>query len=571
MAFAERIIMNKLSTLAVAVALLAAVFAPCASVAGPFIYVANAGDDTVSKIDINWNTEVARYATWFNTGTNNLIATQSGNAWAGPAPSRIARDSAGNAYVLDRFFSSGTGCAGHTWPNNSPHRPVLLKIAPSAGSPTSVGSVLSITDTNNNDDIDSGEAADKAILWAKPVGQPTDNIGVGRALAVDTTGNLWVGMYCTKQYYKVDANTGNMIPPAGNPVPTGAHTPYGCAVDLNGKLWSVDEKNTLAEIDTISNTFVGVKPHSGVNYSLSIFNDCSSSPPTVKVYISNRDDDTGNTGKTYIVYDPQTGTFTNAPLSSNYLFASVAIGVDSHGDIVSGKWNGIDGGRVIKTSPSGAVKWDTKALGTTVSTSDLRGIIIDANDDVWAVHRVGNRVVKYSGANGAKLAAITIGDSPYTYGNVPPPTCNGTATPTPTPTPTATPTPCAQVTGEARCLPNGGYSYTFSVTNNSSSVMSQILLTPVQGSTFTLTPQLTNLPTPLQNGQSTTLMTNIDNVKPGDKVCFFVSLMSEKTQCCIVQVCPALPRCGVIETATPPPPTRQQRPPPPSRRGKRRP
>lgn len=147
-----------------------------------------------------------------------------------------------------------------------------------------------------------------------------------------------------------------------------------------------------------------------------------------------------------------------------------------------------------------------------------------------------------------------------------------TATPiSPTPTPTPTPAGCAEVTGEARCLPNGGYSYTFTVTNSSGSDMSQILLTPAQGSTFTLTPQLTNLPTPLQSGQSTTVTTNIGSAKPGDEVCFFVSLMSEKTQCCIVQVCPTLPRCGVIETATPPPPARQQRPPPPSRRGRRHP
>ena len=149
-----------------------------------------------------------------------------------------------------------------------------------------------------------------------------------------------------------------------------------------------------------------------------------------------------------------------------------------------------------------------------------------------------------------------------------------TPTPTPTPTPTATPA-CAQITGDARCLPSGGYSYTFTVTNNSGKPMSQILLTPVQGSTFTLTPQLTNLPTPLQSGQSTTVTTNISNVKPGDKVCFFVSLMSEKAPCCIVQVCPTLPRCGEASptptvTSSLPPTLRQQRPPPPSRQGRRR-
>jgi hypothetical protein len=132
--------------------------------------------------------------------------------------------------------------------------------------------------------------------------------------------------------------------------------------------------------------------------------------------------------------------------------------------------------------------------------------------------------------------------------------CKGTSSPTPSPTPspTATPSPtpsptpgCAQITGEARCLPGGGYSYSFSAVNNSGADVTQILLTPGAGSTFALSPQLVNLSTPLHNGQSTTQSVNLSNVKPGDKVCFFVTLMSDKTACCTVQVCPTLPVCGV--------------------------
>lgn len=135
----------------------------------------------------------------------------------------------------------------------------------------------------------------------------------------------------------------------------------------------------------------------------------------------------------------------------------------------------------------------------------------------------------------------------YYYDNICIKDCPGhEITPTPTVTPTPTASGCAQVTGEPRCQPDGSYSYTFNVTNNSGNAMSQILLTPAAGSTFTLSPQLTNLSTPLQNGQSTTVTTTIGNVKPGDKVCFFVSLMSDNAKCCIVQVCPILPRCGEV-------------------------
>lgn len=130
-----------------------------------------------------------------------------------------------------------------------------------------------------------------------------------------------------------------------------------------------------------------------------------------------------------------------------------------------------------------------------------------------------------------------------------PPVIEGTPTPTASPRASATPPPttgCADVSDkEIKCLPGGGYTYTFNVANNSGNAISQILLTPLPGSTFTLTPQLTNLSSPLQNGQSTTVTTKIGNAKPGDKVCFFASLMSDKAACCIVQVCPTLPVCGV--------------------------
>jgi hypothetical protein len=535
--------------------LLAALVVPCAYAQGPFIYVANAGEDTVSKIDVTLNQEVARYATWFTPGSANHVVhtpippTVADRAHQGPAPSRIAQDSAGNVYVLDRFWG--------------PHLPVLLKIAPT-GAPTSSGSgfsaVLPMLDNNpTNNDIDiPSEAADKRILWAKPIGNSTDAGQLGRALAIDTTGILWVGIYGIAHYYRVDPSNGNVLAPStGIPFPTIAGKSYGAysaQVDVNGKLWSVDEHQTLTEIDTLSATYPAT-PHDhtsyGDNYSVSIFNDCSTTPPKVKVYLPEH-----RLGKTYIVYDPQTSTWGNAPAGVPQ-FKSVAIGVDTKGNIVSGEWHTT--GRVIKTGPSGNVLWDTGTPPAAQQISDLHGLIIDGNDDVWVVDWYGNRVIKYSGATGSYLATVQVGDQPYTYGNTPPPTCSagGSPTPTPTPTPTATPTAtpgCASITDkEVRCLPDGSYSYTFNVTNNSGAAMSQVLLTPVNDGTFTLAPQLSKLGSPLASGQSTTITTNIGHVKPGEKVCFFLSLLSDNAPCCIVQVCPTLPPCGELPSPHPSP------------------
>jgi hypothetical protein len=129
--------------------------------------------------------------------------------------------------------------------------------------------------------------------------------------------------------------------------------------------------------------------------------------------------------------------------------------------------------------------------------------------------------------------------------------CGSTPTPTATATATATATPtqgggsgCAQVADkEVRCEAGGSYSYTFTATNNTGGDVSQILLSPLAGSNFTLSQQLLNLPAPLPNGGSTTLSANIGSVKPGAKVCFFVTLMPKDGPCCTVQVCPILPVC----------------------------
>jgi hypothetical protein len=201
---------------------------------------------------------------------------------------------------------------------------------------------------------------------------------------------------------------------------------------------------------------------------------------------------------------------------------------------------------------------NTTTLATVTATTDAAGFDYFNNlpAGTYTISETPQTGWSQTMPGGTGTYTVTLGANQIIqkdFGN-----CQKMFTPTPTPG-------CAQVSGEARCLPNGSYSYTFNVTNNSSNPASQILLTPVQGSAFTLTPQLTNLSSPLQNGQSTSVTTSIGNVQAGDKVCFFVSLMSDKAACCIVQVCLTLPTCDVNESPTPPPPARQLP------RGKRRP
>ncbi len=89
----------------------------------------------------------------------------------------------------------------------------------------------------------------------------------------------------------------------------------------------------------------------------------------------------------------------------------------------------------------------------------------------------------------------------------------------------------------------GGYSYTFTVTNNTGKPVSNVLVTPPIGSTFTITPQM--IPVSLSPGQTSLPLTvSLSNVLQGQKFCFTVTLIAKDgTSCCTVEVCPVIPSC----------------------------
>ena len=70
----------------------------------PVLWVANAGEDTLTRFDTRNNKETARYRTWFGPAGQAGHAPHLGDAFAGAAPSRTAVDLDGNAYVLNRHF-----------------------------------------------------------------------------------------------------------------------------------------------------------------------------------------------------------------------------------------------------------------------------------------------------------------------------------------------------------------------------------------------------------------------------------------------------------------------------------
>ncbi|MCV2422747.1 hypothetical protein [Paucibacter sp. DJ2R-2] len=351
----------------------------------PVMWIANAGEDTVSKFDTNSNVELARYRTWFGPAGQAGHVNHLGNAYAGPAPSRTSVDINGNAYVLNRWFEN--------------RKPVLLKLLAegfidrngNGVMDTSNGSTpLPMADTNGNGQIDDNEITDERVAWAVQVG---DQNGLGRALCIGTDGNLWVGMFNTQRYYKYSSNDGSLLagpvattPTAGQPS-SGSWQPYGCLIDKNGVLWSASLGGPLGKItNTASNTGpYTVASFPGGMYGIALGND--------KVY----------TGSNNRVFDPATNT-------------SAAIGglsVSSAGIVVDGSGNIIAGTNTVqKVSPSGVTLWTAPLqAGGAYSV----GIQVDANNDIFQIGYGSNRVHKYRGTDGAPMGTFPVGSVPYTY------------------------------------------------------------------------------------------------------------------------------------------------------------
>ena len=364
----------------------------------PVMWVANAGEDTLTRFDTVANREVARYRTWFGPSGQAGFINHAGGAYSGPAPSRTAVDLEGNAYVLNRFFNGGT------------RTPVLLKILSEGFIDRNGNGVIDTsTDTNNdgviqtseikamadlngNGIIDPNEITDERIAWAVQVG---DVNGLGRALCVGTDGNLWVGMFNTQRYYKVRGSDGATIagpvattPTAGKPN-AGSWNPYGCLIDANGTLWSASLGGALGKIENTQSD-VGpwaVSSFSGGMYGIALGNG--------KVY----------TGSNNRVFDPATNT--SAPIP-NMTVGSAGIVVDGGGNIIAGT------ATIRKVSPAGALLWQAPLQAG--SAGYAVGIQVDSNNDVWQMgFQQAGRMQKYRGTDGAPLGVFPVGDHPYTY------------------------------------------------------------------------------------------------------------------------------------------------------------
>lgn len=216
----------------------------------PFIWVANSGEGTESKINVMTNTQVARYCTY--PGCNG-------------DPSRSTVSLQGDAVVTNRANYYGFAV---------PSRASAVKIA---------GDKSRCVDRNGNGQIDTFEGTgaipaafmwpanqkdspDECVLWLTDLTKDRNGNTVAapgtlpRAAGFDATigadGSLssfvYIGLYQTSEVLRLDAKTGAILKRIATP----GINPYGLVTDKDGNVWvrggqlvRIDVKNN----DAVSN------------------------------------------------------------------------------------------------------------------------------------------------------------------------------------------------------------------------------------------------------------------------------------------------------------------------------
>jgi streptogramin lyase len=219
-----------------------------------YVWIANCGENTVSKMDVATGKEVARYPSVMD-GIPGLLEVPIPYPAMHPyddcanCPSRTAIDFNGDAYVANRAFgaqSSVTKFAN------------AIEDCVDRNGDNEITTSVDVNDDGMIDVTDPQEFpgfADECVLWTSPVGGED---GVARALAVDAgstpdlsdDGNVWVGLFNEQRAVQLSGIDGSVA----MDVDLGEVHPYGAAMDGAGRAWFTGlSDGKLVQVDT----FVG--------------------------------------------------------------------------------------------------------------------------------------------------------------------------------------------------------------------------------------------------------------------------------------------------------------------------
>lgn len=382
-----------------------------------FAWVANTLFGTITKIDTRDGSQSAEIDAVLLDGTNagRMVGERCRtDSPGGNCPSRTAVDLRGAVYVANRaFFRQGT----------------VTKIA---------GLESDCIDRNGNGVIDTsrdmdgdgrieqsvpGEylgQADECLLWTVDVG-PVN--GVPRAVAVDSSGTVWVGLHDANQAVQLNPADGSVMRTVNLPRtgPFSRFRPYGAVGDGSGNIWFVESASgNIVSVDS-STGAVG-----GVETAVSRGSEMCSSSYGIAVDSSGRVWVAGFLCESAFRYDPATDLWFEVPLPDSG--ATRGIAADGAGRIYvasSHEWiRFTPGGGIAASDPisrltifDAADGGNMRIIGVPSATLPglgSTGVGLDSSGQVWLVNQESSTATRVDPVTGAARDFPT-GTDPYTY------------------------------------------------------------------------------------------------------------------------------------------------------------
>ena len=325
-----------------------------------FIWIANSGEHTVSKLDTDTGKELGRYYTCQNPSRTSV--DKNGDCWVG------CRDDGRVAKITN----------------------VVEKCVDKNGN----GVIETSMDSNGDGVIQSDEmtakGADECVRF---VVKPT-NDSMARALGVDADNYAWVGMWNTSKLVRLAPDDGLLVKTIDLPA-----NPYGLAIDQKGIIWvSGRGGNKLVRVDPKTGDTQALVPPFGCLEPYGIAVD-----ELGGVWIAN-----AWCSDVAWRYDPQTATW-----------GSVATKATPRGIASNGK-----GSIFVANDASSVIAKIDLATMKTVGYAELGagrapvGVAVDSTGFVWAVNQSTSSATKIDPTTLQIVLEQPVGNAPYTYSDM---------------------------------------------------------------------------------------------------------------------------------------------------------
>lgn len=349
----------------------------CPGLVQSFIWIANTGEGTLSKVCTTNGMEVARYVTSPQGASGD--------------PSRTSVNLHGDAVVTNRDPTSGPSS--------------VTKFA---------AEISECVDRNHNGGIETsfgptdvkpwGE--DECMLWNTPLGGGA-SVGA-RATAwngeesPDTGlgGRVYIGGLMNKTIYELDGDTGAILAQAVTGI---AH--YGGAIDGKGNIWTVAMGCTIGTCQIERTSLDNLADHETFpvhcGYGISI--DAKG-----RVWTAGQNMMAG--GGCVSRFDPSTKENVWVNTGPQDFNRGVAVGAALSDGFI---WSASTNGDLIQVDPEAVVVVRREHVGI----QEMVGVAIDYEGYVWTVSQGGNAAHKVNPATW-DVTTVPIGSKPYTYSDM---------------------------------------------------------------------------------------------------------------------------------------------------------